>query len=102
MILKVGQTLASAIDTTAVIVVRAPKDEVALTCGGVDMVVGKSGLGDGSGIDDAHRGGALLGKRYVDENAAVEVLCTKAGDGVLALDGRILEVKSAKPLPSSD
>src|SRR6478752_6328255 len=80
VILKVGQTLASAIDTTAVIVVRAPKNEVALTCGGVDMVAGKSGLGDGSGIDDAHRGGALLGKRYVDEDAALEVLCTKAGD----------------------
>jgi hypothetical protein len=102
VILKVGQTLASAVDTTAVIVVRAPKDEVALTCGGVDMVAGRSGLGDGSGIDDAHRGGALLGKRYVDEDAALEVLCTKAGDGALALDGRLLAVKSAKPLPSSD
>jgi hypothetical protein len=43
-----------------------------------------------------------LGKRYVDEAGTIEVLCTKPGDGALALDGQPLEVKSAKPLPSSD
>ena len=101
MILKVGQTLASTVDATAVIVVRAPKSEVALTCGGIDMVVGKSTSVSGD-IDPAHRGGSLLGKRYVDDVAELEVLCTKAGDGTLAIDGRHLEVKAAKPLPSSD
>lgn len=102
MILKVGQSLASTTDATALIVVRAPKDDIALTCGGADMVVGKAGTGDGSGIDPAHRGGTLLGKRYVDEEAGIEVLCTKGGDGSLAVVGRPLEVKQAKPLPASD
>ncbi|MGW5147447.1 hypothetical protein [Rhodococcus koreensis] len=102
MILKVGQTLASTVDATVVIVVRAPQDETALTCGGVDMIDGKTGTGDGDGIDAAQRGGTQLGKRYVDETAALEVLCTKAGTGTLALDGRALQVKTAKPLPSSD
>jgi hypothetical protein len=102
VILKVGQSLASTTDSTALIVVRAPAGDVALTCGGADMVVGKAGVGDGSAIDPAHRGGTLLGKRYVDEEAGLEVLCTKAGDGSLAVGERPLEVKQAKPLPSSD
>ena len=46
--------------------------------------------------------GSLLGKRYEDETAGVEVLCTKPGPGALACDGRALTLKSAKPLPSSD
>jgi len=32
----------------------------------------------------------------------LEVLCTKAGAGALAANGRPLELKSPKPLPSSD
>ena len=44
----------------------------------------------------------LLGKRYVDDESDIEVLCTKAGDGALAVDGRPLVLKTAKPLPSSD
>ncbi|WP_330254131.1 hypothetical protein OG874_06075 [Nocardia sp. NBC_00565] len=102
MILKVGQSLASTTDATALIVVRAPGGDIALTCGGAEMVVGKAGVGDGSTIDPAHRCGSLLGKRYVDEETGLEVLCTKAGDGSLAVGDRPLEVKQAKPLPSSD
>lgn len=102
MILKTGQSLASAVDTTVVVVVRAPKDEIALTCGGVDMVPGKEPGGDGSSIDSAHAGGALLGKRYVDDEAGLEVLCTKAGVGRLEVNGAELPIKAAKPLPSSD
>ena len=102
MILKVGQSLASSVDTTTVIVVRAPKTDVTVTCGGVEMVVGKKGEGDGSSIDPAYVGGAQLGKRYADEDAGVELLCTKPGTGRLELDGRELPLKAAKPLPSSD
>ncbi|MFZ2173531.1 MAG: hypothetical protein WAW17_05735 [Rhodococcus sp. (in: high G+C Gram-positive bacteria)] len=102
MILKVGQSLASSVDTTTVIVVRAPKTDVSLTCGGVDMSVGKKGEGDGSSIDPAYVGGAQLGKRYADDEAGVEILCTKPGTGRLELDGRELPLKAAKPLPSSD
>ena len=102
MILKVGQSLASSVDTTTVIVVRAPKTDVSLTCGGVDMVVGKKGEGDGSSIDPAYIGGAELGKRYADDEVGIEILCTKPGKGRLELDGRALPLKAAKPLPSSD
>lgn len=102
MVLKIGQTLASTVDTTVVIVVRAPKSDVSLTCGGAEMVVGKKGTGDGSGIDAAHVGGAQLGKRYADDEVGLEVLCTKPGTGRLELDGRELPLKAAKPLPSSD
>ncbi len=102
MILKVGQSLASTADATALIVVRAPAGDIALTCGGAEMATGKAGTGDGSAIDPAHRSGTALGKRYVDEETGLEVLCTKGGAGSLAVGDRPLEVKQAKPLPASD
>ena len=46
--------------------------------------------------------GILLGKRYSDGATGLEVLCTKAGEGSLALNGESLLLKEAKPLPSSD
>lgn len=102
MILKAGQSLASVVDSTTVVVVRPAEGNVTLTCGGAPMSDGKTPSGDGTAIDAEHLGGALLGKRYVDEASGVEVLCTKAGQGRLALDGAVLEIKTAKPLPSSD
>lgn len=102
MILEVGRTLASTVDSTTVVVVRGSAREVALTCGGAGMVVGKKGEGDGSSIDPAHLGGTQLGKRYADEDSGVELLCTKSGQGKLELDGRELPLKAAKPLPASD
>jgi hypothetical protein len=50
----------------------------------------------GSGI------GSLLGKRYVDADGHLEVLCTKAGSGTLSVGDAPLALKEAKPLPSSD
>jgi hypothetical protein len=44
----------------------------------------------------------LLGKRYVDEDEAVELLCVKPGPGVLTVNGRPMLVKKPKPLPASD
>lgn len=102
MILTTGQALASTVDPTAVLVIRAPQDEVTLTCGGADMAVGKLGAGDGSTVTEPDRGETVLGKRYVDDHTALEVLCTKPGVGLLAVDGRALTIKAAKPLPSSD
>ncbi|MFF0818644.1 hypothetical protein ACFYVR_26375 [Rhodococcus sp. NPDC003318] len=102
MILKVGQALASVVDTTTLVVLRPADGDVSLTCGGTPMVEGKVPAGDGSSIDAADVDGAVLGKRYVDEASGLEVLCTKAGKGRLALDGTVLVLKAAKPLPSSD
>ncbi|NNH70862.1 hypothetical protein HLB23_13480 [Nocardia uniformis] len=99
MKVEVGQTLVSVVDSTAVVVVRAPAAEVALTCGGSGMVVGKPGAATGPADTGA---GTVLGKRYVDGDTDLEVLCIKAGGAALALDGRALAIKTAKPLPSSD
>ncbi len=52
--------------------------------------------------DAADSGETLIGKRYVNEDESLELLCTKGGAGTLALDGTPLEIKQAKQLPSSD
>lgn len=102
MELKAGGRLRSAVDATEVVVIRAPKEPVEVTCGGVPMVSPDEAPPAG-GAADGHGGeGAALGKRYVDETAGLELLCTKGGTAPLACDGRPLELKSAKPLPSSD
>ena len=100
-VLKVGDRLRSAVCATEVIVVRAPSSPVALTCGGEPMgplVPGAPADGPGPGAGE----GAQLGKRYAEEDGALELLVTKGGAGPLELDGVPLPVKQAKPLPSSD
>jgi hypothetical protein len=44
----------------------------------------------------------VLGKRYVDTDTGLEVLCTKAAPGVLSADGRQLTLKAPNALPASD
>lgn len=44
----------------------------------------------------------LIGKRYVDANDTVELLCTCSGSGELACDGVPMTHKAAKALPASD
>ncbi len=99
--LQVGQAFISAVDATAVIVMRAPEAEVELTCGGVAMVA-KGETAPEAQADPAHAGPTLLGKRYVDPADTIEVLCTKPGASALAIDGQLLAVRDAKPLPASD
>jgi hypothetical protein len=53
-------------------------------------------------LADEAREGTLLGKRYICDDAGLEVLCTKSGEGSLALDKTPLVVQGAKPLPPSD
>jgi hypothetical protein len=103
MELKVGQALASTTDTTTVMVVRAPADDVTVTCGGAPMIAAKSAADvRRTDADSGHVGGTLLGKRYEDATARIELLCTKPGTSSLAVDGVPLTVKAAKPLPASD
>jgi hypothetical protein len=96
---NVGLALYSTVDSTAVIVVRAPETDVTITCGDAEMTTDKP-------ADDPAaaptQGGTLLGKRYADEELGLELLCTKAGAGALAVNGTPLEIKQAKPLPASD
>lgn len=101
MKLRVGQSLVSAVDDTSVILTRAPAGETSLTCGGVEMHV-KGSVAPSASADPAQMNGTLLGKRYVDADGAVEALCTKAGPGSLAVDGKPLTVGASKALPSTD
>lgn len=98
---KVGQTLTSTVDATTVVVVRWPDADLELTCGGAAMVDAKAAATTGDLAAD-QRAGTQLGKRYADEARGVELLCTKAGSGTLALNGTALAIKAAKPLPASD
>jgi len=106
VILKPGMTLVSVVDATTILVVKAPADDVTVTCGAepmTDPASAPSGRPTTTATTaDAAAGGAQLGKRYTDEAGSIELLCTKGGSGVLAVDGTALTIKQAKPLPASD
>jgi|TARA_B100001105_G_scaffold39620_1_gene28552 hypothetical protein len=100
--LKPGSRFTSSVCTTQVIVVKGA-GEVDLTCGGAPMLAATAGTAaDGGQPADGASGGTLMGKRYVDPDETVEVLCTKPGDGSLGIGGALLDLKDAKPLPASD
>lgn len=101
MRLVAGERWRSSVSEAQVVVVRGAETEVELTCGDAPML----GLADTvpqnvSGSLDGPD--VLLGKRYVDAETGVELLCTKTGTGALGIDGRALELKQSKALPSSD
>jgi hypothetical protein len=99
--LKPGTRLRSAVGAAEVVVIRAPAGDIAVTIGGVP-VVGMDEDPGSAAIASGSEGSTLLGKRYVNGDQTVELLCSKPGDGALAVDGVALELKEAKPLPSSD
>jgi hypothetical protein len=103
--LRVGQRLVSATDTTAVIVIKAGADDIALTCGGVAMAAELETAGpDNPNLAplDGRDHGTQLGKRYESPDGAVELLCTKAGAASLAVDDIPMTIKAVKALPASD
>lgn len=98
--LKAGGRFKSAVCDTQIMVIKAPAGEHSLNCGGPVMV----GPTDASGgdLDLAFAGESLIGKRYVNADESLELLCTKGGKGTLVCNGTALEIKQAKQLPSSD
>jgi hypothetical protein len=101
IVLKPGTRLFSTVCATEMIVVRAPAEPVELTIGGEPPATNPAERTGGI-IRDGLATGVAMGKRYVDASNSVELLCTKPGDGVPAVDGVALSLKEAKPLPSSD
>jgi len=98
--LKPGLRLKSAVCDAEVMVIKSAGTE-ALTCGGAPMLgAGKTGNDAAAGTEQMQ--GCQIGKRYVNGDDTLEVLCVKAGQGTLAADGEPLSVKGAKKLPSSD
>lgn len=98
--IKAGARLKSAVCDTQVMVIKAPAGDHDLRCGGQPMLPpdGEGGGAPAAGLD----GGTLIGKRYVNADESIELLCTKGGAGSLSLGDTPLEVKQAKQLPSSD
>jgi hypothetical protein len=99
--LKPGSRWASAVCDTEVIVVKAGSGGLTLECGGREMIPGGSEKPAGATLAEDFSGGTQVGKRF-EHDSGLELLCTKAGSGTLAVDGIPLPLKESKPLPSSD
>ena len=97
--LAAGKRLKSAVCMTEIMVIAAPDGDVDLRCGGAPM----DEEGDGAGAPDARfAAGSVIGKRYVNGDGSLEVLCIKPGDGSLSVGDGKLAVKDAKKLPKTD
>jgi hypothetical protein len=46
--------------------------------------------------------GTLLGKRYINDDESLEILCTRAGEGSVSIGDKVLVAGNPKPLPASD
>jgi hypothetical protein len=100
---RAGATLVSTTDATTVIVIRWGDADLDLTCGGAPMVDARGpDAATTHPADPAQQDGTGLGKRYADEELGMELLCSKPGQGTLAVGGVALALKGAKPLPASD
>jgi hypothetical protein len=82
-----------------VLVVRAQRPDVTITCAGEPMVAA-SNPAPAAGSRGAAGDGIVLGKRY--SGGGVEVMCVVAGAGPLAVDGNEMAMQEARALPSSD
>ena len=100
--LKAGSRFKSSACETQVMVIKVNAGDYDLRCGGSPMVGATATDVIQAGLDPAFAGGTMIGKRYITPNESVELLCTKAGRGTLALGGVPLQTKEAKQLPSSD
>jgi hypothetical protein len=94
-----GKRLRSKVSDTEIIVVRSPAAPVELSCGGQPMT---ADLATVAAVASTTENDTVLGKRYVDTDTGLEVLCTKAGAGALSADGRQLTIKAPNALPASD
>lgn len=99
--MSAGTRLRSAVCDTEVVVVKAPSEPTDLRCGGVPMLAASEDRPDGGAPQAGLDGGTQIGKRYSD-GADLELLCAKAGAGTLSIGDAALDLKGAKPLPSSD
>ena len=100
--LKPGSRLFGAACTAEFVVVKAPADPVDVRIGGHPALLS----GDDRSADLAVRTSAdqapKVGKRYVNADDTIELLCTKPGDGAAAVADELLDRKEAKALPASD
>lgn len=100
--LKAGSRLFSAVCTAEMMAVKVPAGDAPLTIGGVPPVSTAAERTPGGSPVPGHDTGVLMGKRYVDHDETIELLCTKPGPSAPALNGILLVLKEAKALPASD
>jgi hypothetical protein len=53
-------------------------------------------------LNDAFAAGTAIGKRFAHPDSGLELLCVAGGAGILSVGEVPLQIKGAKPLPSSD
>lgn len=98
-IYKPGTKLSSTVCKTQIMALRVPAEALEITCGGAPMQIGDPAeLGEMTGENS----GTLVGKRYTDAGETMEFLCTRGGEGSIAIEGYVIDIKAAKKLPSSD
>ncbi|MEC7924370.1 MAG: hypothetical protein VYB80_04040 [Actinomycetota bacterium] len=102
MELRAGSRLKSAVCDTEVIAVKAPGGDMDIRCGGVSMLDPTDTDTERTTPTDGAANGTQMGKRYVDPDESIELLCTKPGEGSLGLGDTLLNIKESKPLPASD
>lgn len=95
--MKPGSRIKSAACASEAVVIKYGGGTI--ECGGLPMA--EDATGDGTPLP-GFDGGTVMGKRYVDADGTVELLCVKPGKGSFALNGVALVLKEAKPLPASD
>lgn len=96
--MKPGTKLKSAVCDSEVMVIKG--SNIVVDCGGKPMSDAQPDVR--TDIDGAFAEGTKVGKRYVNADGTVELLCVKAGKGSLSIEGAPLQIKDSKPLPSSD
>lgn len=96
--MKPGTKIKSAVCDTEVMVIKG--SDIVVDCGGKPMCDTRPEVA--ADLDEAFAEGTKVGKRYVNEDGSVELLCVKAGKGSLSIGGSPLQIKDSKPLPSSD
>ena len=101
MEIRTGQRLQSSTCDAEVMVLRAPAGDIDLRCGG-HPVHDRLESVPAAPLDQDLAGGTALGKRYVDADGTLELLCVNAGKGSLSVGSTPLQIKAAQPLPASD
>ena len=100
--LKPGSRLFGAACATELIVVKAPSAPIDVRIGGHPACTAATQRDASLSVLTDAADAPAMGKRYVDALDSLEVLCTKAGAGAVAVGDVVLLAKDAKPLPSSD
>ncbi len=95
--LKPGTRLKSAVCDAELMIIKAGGNDK-LTCGGVSLDEPSDRV---EGVADKMNG-CVIGKRYINTDETIEVLCVKTGEGSLYCNDEELMTKDTKKLPSSD